>query len=116
MSQSSSMNPEGYIEIDENDMAAQLVIYVTNEGEVMYNCDWKPEEEGLMGIASIFYKLLSENLSEQILAEIKTECVSNNNTEDFISISNLMQVYSATQNKDETNDEVVVPPDRIMNI
>ena len=116
MSQSSSMNPEDYIEIDENDMAAQLVIYVTNEGEVMYNCDWKPEEEGLMGIASIFYKLLSENLSEQILAEIKTECVSNNNTEDFISISNLMGAYDATQGKDKASDEVVVPPDKIMHI
>ena len=89
MSQSSSMSPEDYIEIDENDMVAKLFIYVTNDGEIMYNCDWAAGEEGLMGVASIFYKLLSDNLSEQIFEEIKAQCVSNNNTEDFISISNL---------------------------
>ena len=116
MSRSSSTNPEDYIEITEDEIASKLTIYVTNDGELMYNCDWEPSEEGLVGVASIFYKLLSDNLSEQIFEEIKTQCVSSNNEEDFISISNLLKIYNTVEQNPASSDDVVVPPDRVMNI
>ena len=116
MNQSSSDNQETYIEIDESDVSAKLTIYVTNDGELMYNCDWEPSEEGLVGVASIFFKLLSDNLSEQILEEIKTQCVSSNKADDFIAIGNLLKIYNSMQDNDKGSDEVIVPPDKVMHI
>jgi hypothetical protein len=116
MNQSSSPNQDHYIETDESDISAKLTIYVTHDGELMYNCDWEPEEEGLVGVASIFFKLLSDNLPEQILEEIKIQCVSTNKEEDFIAIGNLLKIYNSMQDTDRESDEVVVPPDKVMHI
>jgi len=116
MNPSSSMNPEDYIEIPDEEIAAQLTIYVTEDGELMYNCDWQPGEGGLIGVASIFYQLLSDNLSEQIFEEIKTQCVSNNKEEDFMSISSLLKIHDTEDQMPIANEDVCVPPDRVMNI
>lgn len=102
--------------INEEDMAARLLIYVDNNGEIMYNCDWEPTEEGLIGMASIFYKLLVDDLSSQIFTEVKSQCVSSNSEEDFITISSLIAGYHGAVENYTTGDDVVIPPDRIMNI
>ena len=107
MNKPSSDSQEAYINSEE-EIAAKLSVFVDNEGEIMYNCDWEPTQEGLIGIASIFYKLLIE--------EVKAQCVSNNTEEDFMAIDNLIKAYSSTQTATNSNDELVVPPDRIMNI
>tara|TARA_R110000824_G_scaffold9932_9_gene44133 strand:+ start:3559 stop:3915 length:357 start_codon:yes stop_codon:yes gene_type:complete len=118
MQEPSSDNPEPYIEIDENEIAAKLSIFVDNDGEVMYNCDWEPTQEGIIGVASIFYKLLVDNLSDQILEEVRSQCVSNGAEDDFMAIGDLIKIYSSQQaNSPESIDnDVVIPPDRIINI
>tara|TARA_R100001443_G_scaffold4277_2_gene12594 strand:+ start:4546 stop:4893 length:348 start_codon:yes stop_codon:yes gene_type:complete len=115
MNKPSSDSQEAYINSEE-EIAAKLSVFVDNEGEIMYNCDWEPTQEGLIGIASIFYKLLIDDLSDQIFEEVKAQCVSNNTEEDFMAIDNLIKAYSSTQTATNSNDELVVPPDRIMNI
>tara|TARA_Y100001973_G_C5176504_1_gene322303 strand:+ start:1237 stop:1593 length:357 start_codon:yes stop_codon:yes gene_type:complete len=118
MNTQSSNDPEAYENIDPEEISAKLILYVDNQGEIMYNCDWEPTQEGLIGMASIFYKLLVEDLSSEIFKEIKAECVSTNTEQDFMTIHNLIDVYASQQEevKSESDDNVVVPPDRIMNI
>jgi len=116
MQEQSSNNQEPYININEEDIAARLSIYVDNYGEILYNCDWEPTQEGLIGMASIFFKLLADDLSSQIFEEVKSQCVSSNSEQDFMTISSLITNYYEKDTDSTDNDDIVVPPDRIMNI
>ena len=117
MKEQSPDNQELYRDIEEEDIAAKLIIYVDNDGNIMYNCDWEPGEEGIIGIASIFYKLLADNLSDQIFEEIKAKCVLGNAEEDIIAIHDLINSYASKQQEaDMVADDIVVPPDRVTNI
>jgi len=97
----------------DSDVSCQLIIQADLDGIVGYSCDWIPGEEGLIGLASIFYKLLVDNFGEQVFEEIKQQCVLNNAEEDYITIVSL--INSKTKPRESDND-VVVPPDQIFNI
>ena len=112
-----SSDSQDHYNIDEEDTAAKLGIYVDNNGEIMYNCDWEPTQEGLLGIASIFYKLLADDLAAQIFQEVKQQCVSTNTEQDFMAISSIIaNSYEEDETKRSSDDEVVVPPDRIAGV
>ena len=113
MSAQSSNSPEPPAN-DSEESCSKLIISVDKEGTVSYNCDWEPSTEGLVGVAAIFYKLLLDDLPAKIFDEIKEQCVLNNTETDFMAIENLIQEYSTLDPK--TNEDVVVPPDRIVNL
>jgi len=97
------------------EISAKLVIFVDNDGNIAYNCDWEPTEAGLVGVAAIFYKLLLDDLSNKIFEEIKGQCVLNNTETDFMAIEGMLHQYAALDNGDN-DDSVVVPPDKITNL
>tara|TARA_Y100001936_G_C15927171_1_gene587313 strand:+ start:389 stop:736 length:348 start_codon:yes stop_codon:yes gene_type:complete len=97
----------------EQDFSAKLTILVDKEGEIVYNCDWEPTDDGLLGVASIFYKLLIDDLGNKIFEEIKNQCVLNNAETDFMAIENIIYKYASIDSK---GDSVVVPPDKITSI
>ena len=101
-------------DINSKEIASKLVISVDNAGSISYNCDWEPTEEGLIGVASILYKLLLDDLAIKIFEEIKSQCVLNNTETDFAAIESMMQQYSILNHKD--SEEVVVPPDKMVNL
>ncbi len=98
---------------------AKLEIRVDKQGFVSYNCDWEPGESGLIGIASIFYKLMVDDLCWEILEEIKQQCVLNDNEDEYAAMAGLL---NAKIDKDETSSKttgensVVVSPDQVFNI
>jgi hypothetical protein len=112
MSEESSNRPDQFPNNSE-EVSANLSIFVDNEGNIAYNCDWDSTEEGLIGVASIFYKLILDDLPARIFEEIKEQCVLNNAENDFIAIEGMLQQYSSVT-KDE--DSVVIPPDKITNL
>ena len=97
---------------------AFLTIGVDNNGIVDYNVNWQPEEEGLIAIATIFHKLIVDNLSIQILEEIRQQCVLNGNEEDYVNLINIISALALDNISNETNsvDDIVVPPDRVFSI
>ena len=97
------------------EIAAKLIIFVDNEGNIAYNCDWEPNEAGLIGVAAIFYKLLLDNLSVKIFEEIKGQCVLNNTETDFMAIEGLLHQYAEADGNEDDNS-IVVPPDKITNL
>tara|TARA_R110000824_G_scaffold140403_1_gene306264 strand:- start:3 stop:344 length:342 start_codon:yes stop_codon:yes gene_type:complete len=113
MSNQSSNNQEQPLNSEE--VAAKLTIFVDNEGNIAYNCDWEPTEEGLIGVASIFYKILIDELPTKIFEEMKGQCVLNNAESDFMAIEGLLHQYAALDD-DDSNGSVVVPPDKITNL
>ena len=113
MNNQSSNNQEHFLNSEE--VAAKLTISVDNEGNIAYNCDWEPTEEGLIGVASIFYKVLVDELPVKIFEEMRGQCVLNNAESDFMAIENLLQQYIAIDS-DSNDESVVVPPDKITNL
>ena len=95
------------------DLVSQLTIYVDQEGNIAYNCDWEPSEDGLLAIATILYKLISDDLPAKIFDEIRDQCVLNNAEADFMAIQAIIAKYRDV-NKGE--DSIVVPPDKIVNL
>ena len=79
----------------------------------MYNCDWGSGETGINAISAILYKVILSDLGLQILSEIQEECVSTNSESTYYAIQNTIRRYSASEEKDLSGDDVVIPPDRI---
>ena len=97
-------------------VSCELIIQSDTDGIVEYNCNWISGEEGLIGLASIFYKLLIENFGEEIFKEIKNECVINSNEADYVTVVNLINSQAQKNTKTENGNDVVVPPDQVFNI
>tara|TARA_R110002020_G_scaffold93738_1_gene225966 strand:- start:1751 stop:2098 length:348 start_codon:yes stop_codon:yes gene_type:complete len=97
---------------DEN-ILAELNIYVTKDNQITFGCNWEPSEEGIESISSIFFRLAYDDLSTQILKQLKTQCVLEENHEDFSRIIDTIQSF-ITQDKngiyDESEDSLVIPP------
>jgi len=112
-----SNQPQDYDSGDEN-LEAKLEFRVDKDGILSYNCDWKPGDEGLIGIASIFYKLMVDDICSEILEEIKQQCVLNGNEEDYVNLINIISALALDNMSTETNsvDDIVVPPDRVFSI
>ena len=94
-----------------------LTILVDNEGIVQYNCDWAEGDEGLIAMASIFYKILVDNLPMQILEEIKEQCVLNGKEGDYMALVSLINNnLDDTPKEEDVDNDICIPPDQIFNI
>lgn len=103
----------------DTDLFSVLNIFVDNEGIMQYNCDWDNTAEGISAVASIFYKIMFDDLPESILAEIKQQCVLNGNEENYMQIISLISSFAVENNKEDLNandDEVVVQPDQVFHL
>jgi len=101
------------------DFEAKLEIRVDKEGVLSYNCDWEPGDEGLIAVASIFYKIMVDNLCSEILEEIKQQCVISDSEADYMAVINLINAQLDDQKSSSegtSDDDVVVPPDQVFNI
>lgn len=113
--QPQSCQSQDQFDNEESELAAQLVIAVDKNGLVSYNCDWIPGESGIIGLATIFYKLLLDNFSQEILQEIKQQCVLNGGESDYIAVIDLINSYDSKVKKPD-DDQVVIPPDQVYRI
>ena len=99
-----------------NKVACELLIQSDVNGVVEFNCHWVPGDDGLIGLASIFYKLLIENFGEDIFKEIKNECVINNNEADYAAVVKLIDNHAQKNIKGQSISDVAVPPDQVFNV
>lgn len=113
--QPQSCQSQDQFDNEDSELSAQLVIAVDKKGFVSYNCDWIPGENGVVGLATIFYKLLLDNFSEEILQEIKQQCVLNDSESEYIAVINLINSYDSKVKKPD-DDQVVIPPDQVYRI
>jgi hypothetical protein len=91
----------------EEHFVAQLTIAVSEDGEFVFGYNWESDEMGIRSIAAIFYGIAHEQLTDQILSHLKSQCVLEGNQEDFLSIVNLMQQFTP---KDSSGQAIAVPP------
>lgn len=98
------------------DLVANLVISVDKQGIMEYNCDWDGSPDGITAVASIFYKIMFEELPETILAEIKRQCVLDGREESYTQILNFIASLAIDNGKDDINNDVVVQPDQVFHL
>jgi|DEB0MinimDraft_6_1074348.scaffolds.fasta_scaffold249533_2 hypothetical protein len=101
---------------DDEKLLATLNILVDKNGIMEYNCDWDGSEDGITAVASIFYKIMFDGLSESILAQIKEQCVLECKEETYMSIINLIGALAVDNTVDGVDDEVVVQPDQVFHL
>ena len=101
-----------------SDFLAKLEITVDREGIMSYNCDWDSTSDGLEATALLYYKLLFDDLPQQILDEIKKECVLNDTESNYHYVISLISKLAGEDEKgsDSGDDDVVVPPDQVYSI
>jgi len=97
--------------IDE-DFVAQLTVAVSRDGEFIFGCDWEPTETGIKAVSSIFYGIMYEQLTKQILNELKSQCVLEDKKDDFLAI---VELIGSLINRDDdsrsgSDQSVAVPP------
>jgi hypothetical protein len=118
MKEQSLSNQDQYPnDTDTDKSVSTLTISVDTSGEINYNCDWDSSEEGIIGISAILYKLMLSDLSIKIFDQIKAQCVLDGNEQDFLAIEETIRRYSMLDGpKGKDDNDVVVPPDRIVNL
>jgi hypothetical protein len=101
---------------DSEQYSAVLQVLVDKDGTIEYNCDWD-HEDGVVSLASIFYKILYDDLIAIVLEDIKDRC-KEKNIQDYDIMIELINSVLEVENEELNNDEdpVVVSPDRISNI
>jgi len=104
-------------ETSEEDFAAQLTIAVSQDGEFVFGCDWEPSERGMTAVSSIFYAMAYQDLTDQILKELKSQCVLEGNEKDFVTIAEAIKgLILLHQDNDSGGDEVAVPPRKVLKL
>jgi len=102
----------------EKNPPAELSIYVNEDDEVAFSCNWEPGDQGMHGISSIFFGLAYSDLADQIFNHLKTQCVLEGNEEDFVKIMELIKSFILSHDEEfgnggESDESLVVTPRNI---
>jgi len=93
---------------------AELKIYVDNNGEITFNCNWEPSDIGIGSMSSIFFGLAYDDLADKILNHLKSQCVLEDTEEDFYKIVETIKLLIINREKEtqekEHDDSLVVNP------
>ncbi len=108
------------LDLINGDYLSSLNIAVTKDGEFTFACDWEPTDEGIKAVASIFYGITYDDLTEQILSEVKHQCVLKGNHSEFLDIVECLKALLSASKDDEhsaeRNDSLVVPPRNVLKL
>tara|TARA_R110002020_G_scaffold186207_1_gene384192 strand:- start:1617 stop:1970 length:354 start_codon:yes stop_codon:yes gene_type:complete len=102
----------------EKNLPAELTIYVNEDEEVAFSCNWEPSDQGIHGISSIFFGLAYSDLADQVFNHLKTQCVLEGNEEDFVKIMELIKSFILSHDEEFGNggtpdESLVVTPRNI---
>tara|TARA_A100001201_G_scaffold39262_1_gene41031 strand:+ start:383 stop:664 length:282 start_codon:yes stop_codon:yes gene_type:complete len=87
-------------------------VYTERDGNIYFSCDWDSQEEAVMALGAMLYRLSEGELVKEIMDNLKSQCVLEDRAEDYDKISNLYNNLKALKNSVEeiADDNVVVDP------
>ena len=91
---------------DSEDFLAEIKVYVDQNGDIGFNCSWEPDDVGVHSIASIFFGLAYNDLADQILNSLKTQCVLEGNEEDFFQMVEFIRAFIVDKGSKETTEDI----------
>ena len=100
------------VESAQSDEGASLIIYIDAEGSVGFECEWGEGVESLTGMGLIFYRLLEDNLTDDVLKFLKKQCVIQERIEEYDTIiQTITQMKLLTKSSSDSNgDSIVISP------
>ena len=100
----------------EEDFAAQLTIAISQDGEFIFGCDWEPSEKGITAVSSIFYAVAYEQLTDQVLKDLKAQCVLEGKEDDFITIAEAIKNLILLNQSGDSGGDLAVPPRNVLKL
>ena len=98
--------------LEDNSVSASLVIYVDAEGGMGFECEWDEGVESVASIGAVFYKLLEEDLTTDILRFLEQQCVIQERTDEYEAILQSIHQLKLLKeaNKSSGGDYIVISP------
>lgn len=96
------------------DEGASLIIYADQEGHIGFECEWGEGISSITSMGLIFYRLLEENLTDEILEFLKKQCVIQNRIEEYDTILQAvtqMKLLKKSSNVSDGDSIVISPSD-----
>ena len=87
--------------------SGQILIYVDQNGEIAFGCDWDDSEEGIEAVAGMFFELKYKNLLQNMLTVLYKQCVVEDRVDVFNKILN--SIHSKILDNTDEN-AIIVPP------
>ncbi len=110
-----SLNEEDQQSHDDSKVpVSQLLVYTESDGSIYFSCDWLDSEDARIGVSTILYKLSTGELVDEIMDNIKSQCVLENREEDYEKISvlyNSLRILKNSANEIARDDTVIDPLD-----
>lgn len=91
---------------------ARLNISVSKDGEVSFICDWSDDDNGLSSMAHILAIISQENLTEDIIHDLKSKSSSSKEIEEIAKIILYYTAINEVRKKlpEVNSDKVVISP------
>jgi hypothetical protein len=90
----------------------QLLVYTEEDGNIYFTCDWSDSTEAKTSMGAMLYRLTDGELVDEILNNLKSQCVLEDREEDYQKISAIYTNLKALKKsvEDLSQDDVVVDP------
>ena len=90
----------------------QLLVYTEEDGNVYFTCDWADSGDATASFAAMLYRLTDGKLVDEILDNLKSQCVLEDREDDYQKISAIYSNLKALKQsvEDFSQDDVVVNP------
>jgi hypothetical protein len=90
----------------------QLLVYTEEDGNIYFTCDWENSDDAITSIGAMLYRLSEGELIEEIMDNLKSQCVLEDREKDYEKISNLYNNLKSLKRSVEelSEDSVVVNP------
>ena len=95
-----------------------LLLYVDEDGVIRHNAGWSGEDGSIESIANIFVEMIAGGMGEEILYQIKEQCVLDGNIDLYDKLMTYFSLLSEeliTTHEEEVEideSQIVVPPDQ----
>lgn len=104
------------LDLNELGLLAQLTITVSKNEEFAFGCDWDSSDDGIKAMSSIFYGIGYDELTEQILNQLKEQCVIEGNGDEFLTIVNLLKELISSRNENASSESLAVSPRGVLKL
>lgn len=108
---------EGGHTSDEDRPMSQLTIYAVPDGTIYFACDWESDNtQSIHALGSIFYKLGHSDLLEEILRDLKPQCVLENKEREFQQLVETISLFVESKTQNESENSVTISPRNVIRL
>lgn len=87
----------------------QLLVYTEEDGNIYFSCDWSEGSDATTSLGAMLYRLSDGELVNEILNNLKSQCVLEDRATDYDKISTVyLNLKALKESVEEISEEKVV--------